>query len=71
MLVVSYNDFSENMNKYLAEASSYGLKILPSKKEKKKSQKTLKFINTMESVVGILPSDIDIDKEKTEAILKA
>ena len=34
MIVVSYNDFSEDMNKYLAQASSYGLKILPQKKEK-------------------------------------
>ena len=71
MLVVSYNDFSENMNKYLAEASSYGLKILPHKKEKKKSLRTLKFINAMESVTGILPPDVDIDKAKNEAILKA
>ena len=36
MIVVSYNDFSENMNKYLAQASSFGLKILPQKKEKRK-----------------------------------
>lgn len=40
MLVVSYSDFSANMNKYLPTAS------------------------------GILPSDIDIEKEKNEAILK-
>ena len=70
MIVVSYNDFSENMNKYLAQASSFGLKILPQKKEKIKSSRTLKFLNKIESVTGILPADIDIEKEKTEAILK-
>ena len=71
MLVVSYNDFSENMNKYLAEASSYGLKILPQKKEKRKSSRTSKFLNIIQAATGILPSDLDIEKEKTEAILKA
>lgn len=32
MIVVSYADFSADMNKYLSEASTYGLKILPQKK---------------------------------------
>lgn len=35
MIVVSYADFSADMNKYLSEASTYGLKILPQKKTKK------------------------------------
>ena len=71
MIVVSYNDFSENMNKYLAQASSCGLKILPQKKGKKKSARTLKLLKSIEAATGILPSDIDIEKEKTEAILKS
>lgn len=36
MIVVSYADFSADMNKYLSEASTYGLKILPQKKRTKK-----------------------------------
>ena len=71
MLVVSYDDFSENMNKYLAQASSCGLKILPQKKEKRKSFKTLSFESVIDAATGIIPSDIDIDDEKTKAILKA
>ena len=71
MIVVSYNDFSENMNKYLAEASSYGLKILPQNKEKRKSSRTIKLINSIEAATGIIPSDVNIDEVKTEAILKA
>lgn len=70
MLVVSYADFSANMNKYLPTASVSGLKILPQKKEKKTSRQ-LKFMHAIEAASGILPSDIDIEKEKTEAILKA
>ena len=69
MLVVSYADFSANMNKYLPTASVSGLKILPQKKEKKTSRQ-LKFMHAIEAASGILPSDIDIEKEKTEAILK-
>ena len=70
MLVVSYADFSANMNKYLPTASVSGLKILPQKKEKKTSRQ-LKFMHAIEAASGILPSDIEIEKEKTEAILKA
>ena len=70
MMVVSYADFSANMNKYLSEASTYGLKILPKKKERKKSEKHLKFVQTIENASGIIPADTDIEKEKTEAILK-
>ena len=70
MLVVSYDDFSENMNKYLAQASSFGLKILPQKKEKRKETRTSKFLKTIQAATGILPLDLDIEKEKTEAILK-
>ena len=46
MLVVSYDDFSENMNKYLAQASSYGLKILPQKKEKRRFFNVRRFSKT-------------------------
>lgn len=69
MLVVSYSDFSANMNKYLPTASVSGLKILPQKKEKKTSRHQ-KFMQAVEAASGILPSDIDIEKEKNEAILK-
>ncbi|MBQ3641411.1 hypothetical protein II906_05765 [bacterium] len=69
MLVVSYSDFAANMNKYLPAASVSGLKILPQKKEKKNSRH-LKFMQAVEAASGVLPSDIDIEKEKTEAILK-
>lgn len=70
MLVVSYDDFSENMNKYLAQASSFGLKILPQKKQKRKSSKALRFTRVIDAATGILPTDIDVDDEKTKAILK-
>lgn len=71
MIVVSYNDFSENMNKYLAQVPSYGLKILPQKKDNNRLSRKQKFLKTIEAAVGILPIDMDIEKEKTEAILKA
>lgn len=67
MLVVSYSDFSANMNKYLSTASVSGLKILP---QKKKSSRQLKFIQAIEAASGILSPSVDIEKEKTEAILK-
>ena len=70
MLVVSYNDFSADMNKYLAAASSSGLKILPQKKEKKKSSRYIKFAQVIEAATGIIPANVDVDKEKAEAILK-
>lgn len=70
MIVVSYADFSADMNKYLSEASTYGLKILPQKKERRKSSKHEKFVQAIDAASGIIPSDIDVDKAKTEAILK-
>ncbi len=70
MIVVSYADFSANINKYLPAASISGLKILPQKKDKKYSRH-LKFVQAIEAASGILPSDIDVENEKTEAILKS
>ncbi len=70
MIVVSYADFSADMNKYLSEASTYGLKILPQKKERRRSKKQEKFIHAIDSASGIIPADIDIEKAKSEAILK-
>lgn len=69
MIVVSYTDFSADMNKYLSEASTYGLKILPQKK-RRKSRKQEKFVQAVDAASGIIPSDIDVDKAKTESILK-
>ena len=55
MLVVSYDDFSENMNKYLAQASSSGLKILPQKKEKRTSQPVVSGrLEALKSIQGVL-----------------
>ncbi len=70
MIVVSYADFSANINKYLPAASTSGLKILPQKKDGKYSRH-LKFMQAIETASGILPSDIDVESEKTEAILKS
>ena len=70
MIVVSYADFSADMNRYLSEASTYGLKILPQKKERRKSSKHKKFVQVINAASGIIPSDIDVDKAKAEAILK-
>lgn len=70
MKVVSYTDFSANMNEYLSAASSFGLKILPQKKDHKKSSRHSKFIKTLNAASGILPNDLDIDKAKIESILK-
>ena len=55
------------MNKYLSEASAYGLKILPQKKERRKSRKHEKFVQAIDAASGIIPSDIDVDKAKTES----
>ena len=65
MIVVSYADFSADMNKYLSEASTYG-----SKKKRRKSRKQEKFVQAVDAASGIIPSDIDVDKAKTESILK-
>lgn len=70
MMVVSYADFSADMNRYLSEASTYGLKILPQKKERRKSKKHERFVQAVDAASGIFPTDIDIEKAKTEAILK-
>ena len=59
MIVVSYADFSADMNKYL-----------PQKKERRKSRKHEKFVQAIDAASGIIPSDIDVDKAKTESILK-
>ena len=71
MMVVSYTDFSADMDKYLSAASKTGLKILPQKKERRKSARHLKFVQTIEAASGILPADIDVEKTKAESILKA
>ncbi len=70
MLVISYSDFSSDMNKYIKMASLSGLKILPEKTVAKRNSRQKKFLHDLEAVSGILPSDIDFDSAKTEAILK-
>lgn len=71
MIVVSYADFYANPALYREKAEHCGLKILPRKKEKQKSPRTLKLLHTIEAATGIIPANLDIDKAKSEAILKA
>lgn len=70
MLVVSYADFYSNPAFYKEKAENYGLKILPRKKEKQKSSRTLQFLHTIEAATGIIPASLDIEKAKAEALLK-
>lgn len=70
MMVVSYADFSADMDRYLSEASNYGLKILPCNKKHRKLSKHEKFIQIIDAASGIISSNIDIEKAKAEAILK-
>ncbi len=61
MLVVSYADFFANPAQYQKTASLTGIKILPEKKTKKISRRVQKKLDALNAVVGIIPSDIDID----------
>ena len=69
MFVVSYSDFFSNPNLYKEQAENYGLKILPQKKEKKIPKSIQKKLAALDAVIGILPSDIDERKIKSERLL--
>jgi len=61
MLVVSYSDFFANPSLYKQEASVSGLKILPEKKQKKISRRLQEKLDALNSVVGLIPSDVNAD----------
>jgi len=62
MIAIPYNDFFENPAQYQKKAEIFGIKILPKKKEKKLSHRTQKKFDALNAVVGIIPSDVDVDK---------
>lgn len=68
MLVVSYSDFFANPSQYKEKAETFGLKILPKKKEKKISSRIQKKLDALHAVIGILPEDIDEIKTKDERL---
>lgn len=68
MLVVSYSDFFANPAQYKEKAETFGLKILPKKKEKKISSRIQKKLDALHAVIGILPEDIDEIKTKDERL---
>ncbi|MBO4859593.1 MAG: hypothetical protein J5527_13855 [Treponema sp.] len=70
MIVVSYSDFFSNPANYKEQAENYGIKILPKKKEKKISRSAQKKLDALHAVVGILPSNIDENKEKQERFVR-
>lgn len=66
MIAIPYNDFFENPAQYQKKAELFGIKILPKKKEKKNSRRAQKKLDALNAVVGIIPSDIDVDKTLEE-----
>lgn len=68
MFVVSYSDFFSNPTLYKEKAENYGLKILPQKKEKRISRRIQKKMAALNAVIGILPSDVDEKKVKSERL---
>lgn len=71
MLVVTYSDFSKNMNSYLETAKMSGIKILPAKKSFSffKRRRAEKLQKSIAEVTGIVPEDEDCTKLKEEALL--
>ncbi|MBR1404240.1 MAG: hypothetical protein IJ558_08665 [Treponema sp.] len=70
MLVVSYADFFANPAQYKEKAETFGIKILPKKKEKKISRRLQKKLDALHAVIGILPADIDENKIKEERLAR-
>ena len=76
MMTVSLSDFSRNVDYYVQTASHSQITvekdgvpyfhITPLARTMSKEEK----IAAIKKVVGILPSDLDFDKVKTEAILE-
>ena len=61
MLVLTCNDFFSDPARYRAMAEESGLKILPKKKKKKISRRIQKKLDALNAVVGLIPSDVDVD----------
>ena len=68
MFVVSAAEFFSNPEIYKEQAETYGLKILPQKKEKRLSHRIQKKIDALNAVIGILPSDTDENSIKAERL---
>lgn len=62
MIAIPYNDFFENPAQYQKKAELFGIKILPKKKDKKISRRTQKKLDALNAVVGIIPSDVNVDQ---------
>jgi hypothetical protein len=62
MIAIPYNDFFENPAQYQKKAELFGIKILPKKKEKKISRRAQKKLDALNAVVGIIPSDVNVDQ---------
>ena len=62
MIAIPYNDFFENPAQYQKKAELFGIKILPKKKEKKNSRRAQKKLDALNAVVGIIPSDVNVDQ---------
>ncbi len=61
MIVIPYNDFFENPSLYQKKAELFGLKILPKKSERKVSKRPQKKLDALNAVVGIIPSNVNLD----------
>ena len=62
MIAIPYNEFFENPAQYQKKAELFGIKILPKKKDKKISRRTQKKLDALNAVVGIIPSDVNVDQ---------
>ena len=62
MIAIPYNEFFENPAQYQKKAELFGIKILPKKKEKKNSRRAQKKLDALNAVVGIIPSDVNVDQ---------
>lgn len=69
MLVVSYEDFVADAQKYVNAAKLQGIRIKPEKKSRL-GRRQQKMLAALDAVTGIVPSDVDFDAVKTEEILK-
>ena len=61
MIIIPYNDFFENPSLYQKKVELFGLKILPKKSEKKVSKRPQKKLDALNAVVGIIPSNVNLD----------
>ncbi len=61
MIVIPYSDFFENPSLYQKKAELFGIKILPKKSEKKVSKRVQRKLDALNAVIGMIPSDINVD----------